>query len=81
MRNLIAALAACVAFTAAAFAAEADGKIKSVDAEKMTIILDDGKTYKLPAEMDVSEIIEGADVVIAYEPKDGVNQITDMFIQ
>ena len=47
----------------------------------MTIVLDDGKTYKLPAEMDTSGIAEGVDVVIAYDSKDGVNQITDMLIQ
>jgi hypothetical protein len=47
----------------------------------MTIVLDDGKTYKLPPEMDMSGIAEGVEVIIAYEAKDGVNQITDMLIQ
>ena len=81
MRKVLAALVASLAITAAAAAGDADGKIKSVDAEKMTIVLDDGKTYRLPAEMDMSAIAEGVEVIIAYEAKDGVNQITDMLIQ
>lgn len=81
MRKVLAALVASLAITAAAAAGDADGKIKSVDAEKMTIVLDDGKTYRLPSEMDMSAIAEGVEVIIAYEAKDGVNQITDMLIQ
>jgi len=81
MRKVLAALAASLAIVSAALAADADGKITSVDPEKMTIVLDDGKTYKLPAEMDMSAIAEGVEVIIAYEAKDGVNQITDMLIQ
>jgi outer membrane lipoprotein SlyB len=81
MRKVLAALVASIALATMAAAADADGKIKSVDAEQMTIVLDDGKTYKLPAEMDMTAIAEGVEVIIAYEPKDGVNQITDMLIQ
>ena len=81
MRRVIATLVASFAFAAAAVAADADGKVTRVDPEQMTIVLDDGKTYRLPPEMDMSAIAEGAEVIIAYEAKDGVNQITDMLIQ
>lgn len=81
MRKVLAALATSLAIIGAAVAGDADGKITKVDAEKMTIVLDDGKTYRLPAEMDMSAITEGVEVIIAYEAKDGVNQITDMLIQ
>lgn len=81
MRKVLAALVASLAITATAVAADADGKVTKVDPEQMTIVLDDGKTYKLPDEMDMSVIAEGVEVIIAYEPKDGVNQITDMLIQ
>jgi Skp family chaperone for outer membrane proteins len=81
MRKLIACAIALTNMTFAAYAADADGKIKTVDAEKMIIVLDDGKTYRLPAEMDMSVVVEGAEVIIAYDAKDGVNQITDMLIQ
>jgi outer membrane lipoprotein SlyB len=81
MRKLFACVVALTGMTFAAYAADADGKITKIDAEQMTIVLDDGKTYQLPAEMDMSSIAEGAEVIIAYDPKDGVNQITDMLIQ
>lgn len=81
MRKVLAALATSLAIIGVAVAGDADGKITKVDAEKMTIVLDDGKTYRLPAEMDMSAITEGVEVIIAYEAKDGVNQITDMLIQ
>jgi outer membrane lipoprotein SlyB len=81
MRKVLAALVASFAIAGAAVAADADGTITRVDPEQMTIVLDDGKTYKLPPEMDMSEIVEGVEVIIAYEAKDGVNQITDMLIQ
>jgi outer membrane lipoprotein SlyB len=81
MRKVFAAFIASIAFAGAALAADADGRVTKVDPEQMTIMLDDGKTYKLPPEMDMSAIAEGAEVIIAYEAKDGVNQITDMLIQ
>lgn len=81
MRRLIACVAALTSITFAAYAADADGTITKVDIEKMTIVLDDGKTYRLPSEMDISAVVEGAEVIIAYDPNDGENQITDMLIQ
>ena len=81
MRRILAAAAALTMMTAAALAGSTEGEIKQVDADAMTIVLDDGKTYKLPAEMDMSAIAEGVVVIIAYDSGDGVNQITDMLFQ
>jgi outer membrane lipoprotein SlyB len=81
MRRIFAALLATYAFAGMAAAADTDGKITKFDPAAMTIVLDDGKTYKLPPEMDTSGIAEGVEVVIAYDSKDGVNQITDMLLQ
>lgn len=78
MRRLIAAAGALMLMVSGALAADTDGEIKQIDAEAMTITLDDGKTYKLPAEMDTSTIEEGMVVLFRYEIRDGVNQITDM---
>lgn len=61
-----------------ALAAQADGVIKSVDSDTLTITLDDGKTYKLPPEIDMDGIKVGVSVVIAYDKVEGQNQITDM---
>ena len=78
MRIITAALAAILAISVPAFAGDAEGRIKSVDTEKMTVTLDDGKTYKLPAEMDVSAVEPGLTILLAYDVVDGVNQITDL---
>lgn len=78
MRIIIAALAALMATAFAAWAGDAEGKIRKVDAEKMTITLDDGKTYKLPPEINLEGIEAGVTILIAFEVMGGVNQITDM---
>ncbi len=79
MRTLIAALGMLALTAVGALAADTEGEVRQVDAEEMTITLDDGQTYKLPAEMDVSSIEEGVTVVIRYDVRDGVNQIIDMY--
>lgn len=76
MRMILGVLMALA--SAAAFAAEAEGQIRSIDAENLTITLDDGNTYKLPGEVDMSGIAEGMNIIIAYDEVGGVNMITDM---
>lgn len=68
-------------FSVSALAAEAEGKIATVDPDAMTITLQDGNTYKLPPEMDMSGLSDGVDVVIAYRVDEkGERQITDMLL-
>ena len=81
MRKLIAAAGALMLMSVGALAANTEGEIRQVDLDALTIVLDDGKTYKLPPEMDMSVIAEGITVIIAYDSRDGVNQITDMLIE
>ncbi len=78
MRTLIGAFCALAVFTGAAFAAEAEGRIKSIDTDNLTITLDNGKAYKLPGEFDMDSIKEGMDVLLAYDEIGGQNLITDM---
>jgi Cu/Ag efflux protein CusF len=78
MRSLIGAICAVLTMIGLAFAAEAEGKIKSIDREDLTITLDDGKSYKLPGEFDMDSIKEGMEVLLAYDQIDGQNLITDM---
>ncbi|WP_432420037.1 DUF1344 domain-containing protein [Nitratireductor mangrovi] len=77
---LVPALAALLLIASPAAAANAEGTITAVDPETLTIVLDDGKTYKLPGEIDMSAIKEGIDIVIAYDVVNGTNLITDMEI-
>jgi Cu/Ag efflux protein CusF len=78
MRTLIGALAAAIMISSAAYAAEAEGQIKKIDRDALTITLEDGKSYKLPDEFDVAALKEGMEIVLAYDEVGGVNQITDM---
>jgi hypothetical protein len=78
MRTLIGAIAAASMLSAAAFAAEAEGQIKAIDRDNLTITLDDGKSYKLPGEFDVDALKEGMDILFAYDLIAGENLITDM---
>jgi Cu/Ag efflux protein CusF len=78
MRTLIGAMIATLTLSGAAYAAEVEGLIKKVDDDQLTITLDNGKSYKLPGELDVSTLKEGMEIVLAYDEVGGENVITDM---
>jgi Cu/Ag efflux protein CusF len=80
MRTLIGAVAAALMLSIAAHAAEAEGSIKAIDMDNLTITLDNGQSYKLPGEFDVEAIKEGMDIVLAYDKVGGENLITDIQI-
>ena len=80
MRRATAVLAAFLISAVTAFAAQTEGQIRKIDSDAFTITLDDGKSYKLPGEFDISDITEGTTVVVAYDVVGGVNLITDMEI-
>lgn len=76
--TLIGAVAALLFISAAAFAAQTEGVIKAVDKDSMTLTLNDGKAYKLNAEMDIDSLKPGMEIVIAFDVIEGGNVITDM---
>ena len=82
MRSLIGALAAALMLSTivstGAVAAEAEGKIATVDRDNLTITLENGNSYKLPGEFDVDAIKEGMQVLLAYDKVGDQNMITDM---
>ena len=78
MRTLIGVIAATMMFATAAFAAEVEGLIKTINREDMTITLDNGTSYKLPGEFDVDALQEGMDILLAYDKVGDTNLITDM---
>lgn len=82
MRSLTGALAAALMFSTmfatGALAAEAEGKIATVDRDNLTITLENGNSYKLPGEFDVDAIKEGMQVLLAYDKVGDQNLITDM---
>lgn len=78
MRHLFAALIALLTMNDVVFAGEAEGAIKAIDRDAMTITLENGKAYKLPGEFDIDAIKVGMTVLIAFDTVDGENLITDM---
>jgi Cu/Ag efflux protein CusF len=78
MRQLLGILAATLLVSSAAYAAEAEGLIKSIDKDNSTITLDNGTSYKLPGEFDVESLKEGMDILLAYDEVAGEKLITDM---
>ncbi|CAN0653571.1 DUF1344 domain-containing protein [Nitratireductor aquimarinus] len=79
--RIFAAAVGLLMLASSAFALDAEGKVRNVDPDNLTITLENGQTYKLPSEMDVSAIQPGMEVVLAYREVDnGVKQITDMLL-
>ena len=59
----------------AALADEAQGSITAVDPSAMTVTLDDGSTYALPASIDAASLQVGEKVQIEYS-KDADGKMT-----
>jgi hypothetical protein len=59
----------------AALADEAQGAIMSVDPSAMTVTLDDGNTYLLPADIDAASLQVGQKVMVEYS-KDAEGKLT-----
>ena len=78
MRAFVAGLCTTLMLCGAASAAEAQGHIEKIDPDTLTITLDNGNSYKLPGEFDMSSIKEGMEVLIAFDKIGGENLITDM---
>lgn len=77
MRSILipAALLISVAATGA-FAADATGAIKAVDAKAMTVTLEDGVVYKLPASVKADSLKVGEKVMVTFDKKGDVNEAT-----
>jgi len=71
MKAIYGALAALFVFSAAAFAADAEGKIASIDKSTMTLTLDNGDKFKLSEEFATEDYSEGMAVTISYDEING----------
>jgi Cu/Ag efflux protein CusF len=75
---LVAVLLAVLGFAGAAWAAELEGKVQSVDADARTIVLDDGTTLAVAEGVSIEGLKEGTDVKVSYEERDGRNVATSV---
>jgi hypothetical protein len=74
MKKLMIAVGAATLLAASSLAALADsasGTIQSVDPTAMTVTLDDGNTYKLPAGFDAASLQVGSKVNIEFSKDSG----------
>jgi hypothetical protein len=65
---------------AAAWAAEVEGKIQSVDTSQRTIVLDDGTTLSVAEGVVMEDLKEGATVKASYEERDGKKVATSVTV-
>jgi hypothetical protein len=75
-KALIVAVVLTLALSGAAWAAEVQGKIKSVDTSEKSFMLEDGTKIWLGEGVAVDTVKEGADVTVSYSEKDGKNVAT-----
>ena len=68
---IVAIIVAAALVPVAAFSADMEGKIQSVNASDRTITLDNGTTVWLGDGVQVDAMKQGADVKVSYEEKDG----------
>jgi len=68
MRVTLGALAfsAILGLAGAALADEATGTIEAVDADARTILLNDGSTYTVAANVAIEELVPGTEVTVTY---------------
>jgi hypothetical protein len=64
-------LIASMSFGAVAFAAATDtkGVVKAIDEKTMTLTLEDGSVYKLPAGFKLADLKVGEKVTVSWEAK------------
>lgn len=84
MRFFVATLLATASLLApvAGFAESADveATIKKVDADKLHITLDDGRTYQATDDLDFAGLKAGVKVIVFYTEIDGRRVINDLDI-
>ncbi|OLP58679.1 hypothetical protein BJF93_17780 [Xaviernesmea oryzae] len=76
--TLMAAAAVFSPLAAFADSADVEATITSVDTEKLSLSLDDGKSYQAPEEFDFDGLKAGVKVVVFYTEIDGKRVINDL---
>jgi len=77
-KSVFASILAAILLPAAALADSTQGMIESIDAGANTLMLTDGKTYKLPGEFDYSVIRAGMHVLVFYDTDASGRYVTDI---
>jgi hypothetical protein len=75
------ALALTFVLSGAAWAADVEGKIKSVDTSEKTFVLEDGTKVWVGEGVAIDTLKEGKDVKASYDEKDGKNVATSVEVK
>ncbi|QDZ02014.1 DUF1344 domain-containing protein [Nitratireductor mangrovi] len=67
MKKILSALAATAFLASAAYAAEVQGTVQSVDPATRTITLEDGTSYTADQAVDLSTVVAGDKVMITVD--------------
>lgn len=80
MKNILLAASLLILGTGAALAvpASVNGTITSLDKGKHQVVLDDGKTYSLQADIKADNLAVGDKVTVSSEQKDGANVVASI---
>jgi Cu/Ag efflux protein CusF len=81
LKAFVGAVALSVALSGAAFAADVQGKIKSVDMSEKSFTLEDGTKVWIGESVSIDKLKEGSDVKASYEEKDGKNMATSVEVK
>jgi len=81
LKAFVGAVTLSVALSGAAFAADVQGKIKSVDASEKSFTLEDGTKVWIGESVPIEKLKEGSDVQASYEEKDGKNMATSVEVK
>ncbi|PWK72598.1 DUF1344 domain-containing protein [Aminobacter sp. AP02] len=71
MNKFLATTVASLAFIGAAYAADIEGTVQSVDPATRSITLDDGKIYVVPESIKVDGLAAGAKVKVTVDDTTG----------
>src|SRR5512143_852716 len=78
MRRMLGITCGLLLIASAAWAADLEGKVKSVDTADRVIELEDGTRLWAAEGLSLDNVTEGANVKLSYEERDGKNVATSV---
>ncbi|HEV8614817.1 MAG TPA: DUF1344 domain-containing protein [Methylomirabilota bacterium] len=81
LKAIAVAVMLMLVLSGAAFAADVQGKIKSVDTSEKSFTLEDGTKVWISEGVEIEKLKEGADVKASYDEKDGKNVATSVEVK
>ena len=81
LKAIVGAVTLVFALSGGAWAADVEGKIRSVDAGEKSFMLEDGTKVWVGEGVEIDKLKEGADVKASYDEKDGKNVATSIEVK